>query len=491
MRWAAMNGNNSPVIDLADSYLFLEADSMVESTDPSHQETKLNLGEPRDEEAGNPLPSQDLDCSDCSSAEARAWEELWDRVSFASDRNAQYPLPELHQSRISDRELVFVKPGSNTDQVALHTLNMSHILTSETSECWLEASGENKEGKEGGVKRRKKEESEALLTTQQQASPLPSSLASLALLSSLPHTACCQSPLNLPSALRTSDPIRIRRPKKVLIQLDTRTIVTPSSDCRIDSKSISSSEDTFIESAILNPRSPPQRDTMSAFDSSTPGSRRININKAEKHWKLSTSTASESPSPPALQKPGDNSGGGRLCKDNETPKLASQVAPATAVEFNKPLHPARYKTRQRSFLSDSEISFLDLGPSLASKRSKDDMASSGAYTSSFGQDSDVVDTEPEDNDSVAITSDTMSFTHEHILANRRRRMEVVGRGGSNVLQSPQLDFESQDTRIRPLSAPSLSPLGATGLQGRPSYNRANTSFRGMDKDFMLDENSLN
>lgn len=69
---------------------------------------------------------------------------------------------------------------------------------------------------------------------------------------------------SLPPILRArSQPINIRRPKHVLIRLDSGAIVTPSSSYGCDSESANgpeSEEDisAVIESAILEPRSPPQ-----------------------------------------------------------------------------------------------------------------------------------------------------------------------------------------------------------------------------------------
>lgn len=96
----------------------------------------------------------------------------------------------------------------------------------------------------------------------------------------------------------------------------------------------------------------------------------------------------------------------------------------------------------------------------------------------------------EDLESVAVTSDSMSFTNEHSLSLRSRRVDRIGGAGA-CIEDLNRAFELQDTKIRSMSSPSLASQRATRASAarlRPNLNRAKSSFGSMDPDIVMEEN---
>lgn len=171
----------------------------------------------------------------------------------------------------------------------------------------------------------------------------------------------------LPSALR-SKPIDIRRKKTVLIQLDNATIVAPTSDYESNEDPIS------CESAILQPRSPPQ--SLDKMPSQNPFSSIFAHKKAS---------------------------------DQKTDKGAKEFKdrPSGVKRFMK-LDPRQKASVTATHPSDSDVSSLDLGPALGY-----DPSNKGTKNQKAKDD---------DSYSVAVSSSDMSFTNEHPISSRKRRV---------------------------------------------------------------------
>ncbi|KAL2002391.1 hypothetical protein VTN02DRAFT_59 [Thermoascus thermophilus] len=200
----------------------------------------------------------------------------------------------------------------------------------------------------------------------------------------------------LPSALR-SKPIDIRRKKRVLIQLANATIVAPSSDYESNEDLVS------CESAILNPRSPPQ------YSVSMP--HQNPFASIFGHRKKTTSD----------QKTG---------KDGE----ASKDRPSGSKKKSAKLDPRPKLGILAMHPSDSDVSSLDIGPAVGYEHSKKATKENKSATE-------------EDVYSAALSSSDMSFTNEHPIFKRDRRPGIF------FGNRPALSRPSSTSAFPKLSAP--------------------------------------
>ncbi|KAL2008454.1 hypothetical protein VTN00DRAFT_6648 [Thermoascus crustaceus] len=213
----------------------------------------------------------------------------------------------------------------------------------------------------------------------------------------------------LPSALR-SKPIDIRRKKSVLIQLDNATIVAPSSDYESNEDPIS------CESAILEPRSPPQ------YSISMP------------HQNPFASIFGHRKKAAPDQKTG---------KDGQ----ASKDLPSSSKKKTAKLDPRQKASILAMHPSDSDVSSLDIGPALEYENSKN-----AAKENKKAAEEDMY--------SAALSSSDMSFTNEHPISSRDRR--------------PGILFGNRPTLSRPSSTSAFPKMSAPARLS--SSNLSVTSF---------------